>query len=118
MCKGSLQCCLYQPVPHTKEKNLTKKADSADAHLDVNPTPSELEWGALEREATAHSRGHWGPPAAWLGNTLRKREKENYAQGQIEKKGEKSTHLEIQARFCLKKKKRFLFKRVRKERKG
>lgn len=66
---------MYQPVPHAKEKNLTKKADSAGAHLDVNLIPSELEWGALEREATAHSRGHGGPPAAWLVNTLRKKGK-------------------------------------------
>lgn len=96
MCKGSLQCCLYQPVPHAKEKNLMKKADSTGTHLDVNPTPSKLEWGALEREATAHSRGRWGPPAAWLGNTLRKKAKGKLCSGtDREKRGKKYTPRDI-----------------------
>ena len=52
-----------------------KRADGTGAHLAVSPTRSQLEWDALEREATAHSRGHWGSPAAWLANTLRKKGK-------------------------------------------
>lgn len=82
-----------------------EKADSTGAHSAASPTPSELEWAALEREAAAHSRGHWGPPAAWLAHTPRKTAKGKLCSGtDREKRKKKSTHLEVQGRFCLKKK--------------
>lgn len=80
-------------VPHAKEKGLMKKADSTGAHSAVSPTLSELEWAALEREAAAHSRGHWGPPAAWLANTPRKKAKGKLCSGtDREKRKKKKVH--------------------------
>lgn len=38
-----------------------------------DPNPSEVDWDTLEKEATAHSRGHWGLPGAYQVNIQKKK---------------------------------------------
>lgn len=40
--------------------------------LDVDPRPSVVDQDTLERQLTAHSRGHSGPPGAYQGKEKEK----------------------------------------------
>ena len=44
--------------------------------LDVDPRPSVVDQDTLERQLTAHSRGHSGPPGAYQGKEKEKRDGE------------------------------------------
>ena len=95
-----------------------EKADSTGAHSAASPTPSELEWAALEREAAAHSRGHWGPLAAWLAHTPWKTAKGKLCSGTDREKRKKKKYTPRGTRQILFKKKDLYLREREEERKG
>ena len=95
-----------------------EKADSTGAHSAASPTPSELEWAALEREAAAHSRGHWGPLAAWLAHTPWKTAKGKLCSGTDREKMKKKKYTPRGTRQILFKKKDLYLREREEERKG